>query len=80
MILNRSKTSRSLNLKLKDKNMLKNLLVIHEIAYKASMVTSKRKLKEFESWLSNLVHEYKDAAIAHYANIHLFQLKEQFAM
>ena len=55
-----------------------NLLIVHEIAYKASLVTSKKKLKEFEQWLLNTVEKYRDAAIEHYARIHLFQLREQF--
>lgn len=65
--------------KLTQTNMLKNLLILHEIAYKASMVTSKRKFKEFESWLLEVVNSYKDAAIERYANIHLFKLREQFS-
>ena len=56
-----------------------NLLILHEIAYKASLVTSKRKFKEFETWLMQLLTRYKDAAIEHHARIHLFRLREQFA-
>jgi hypothetical protein len=56
-----------------------NLLLLHEIAYKASLVTSKRKLKEFEVWITNILVTYKDAAVEKYARIHLFGLREQFA-
>jgi hypothetical protein len=55
-----------------------NLLIIHEIAYKASMVTSRKKFAEFEKWIAELLERTRDVAIEHYARIHLFQLKEQF--
>ncbi|MGE5297611.1 MAG: hypothetical protein ACM3KM_00410 [Acidobacteriaceae bacterium] len=56
-----------------------NLLIFHEIEYKASLVKSKKMLKEFETWLSETVSSYRDAAIEHYARIQLFRVREQFA-
>jgi hypothetical protein len=55
-----------------------NLLLLHEIAYKASMVTTKKKYREFERWIKDVVSKYKDAAIEKYARIHLIKLKEQY--
>ncbi len=56
-----------------------NLLVIYEIADKASRVKTKKAYREFEKWIKNVIHTYHDAAIEQVAKIHLFQLKEQFS-
>ncbi len=55
-----------------------NLLVIYEITYKASMVTSRRKLKEFEQWVRGVLQTYNDAAVARVANMQLFRLRDSF--
>jgi hypothetical protein len=55
------------------------LLILHEIAYKASLVTNKAKYRQFERWLGKILSTYKDAAVERYARIYLFQLKEQYA-
>jgi hypothetical protein len=57
-----------------------NLLILHEISYKASLVTTKKKYKEFEAWLSQILQDYKDAAVEHTARVHLFRLREQFSV
>lgn len=56
-----------------------NLLVLYEIADKASRVKTKKALKEFEKWVRNIITTYQDAAIERVASVHLFQLKEQFS-
>jgi hypothetical protein len=56
------------------------LLVIYEIADKASKVTSRRALREFEKWVSNIMAIYKDAAIERVARTHLFRLKDEYAV
>ncbi len=56
-----------------------NLLVIHEIAYKASLVTSRRKLKEFERWITDVIKSYNDSAVETVARIHLFKLRDQYS-
>ncbi len=56
-----------------------NLLVVYEIAYKASKVTSKKAYKEFEKWVAGVLATYRDAAIERAAKVHLFRLKDQFA-
>ena len=56
-----------------------NLLILYEIADKASRVKTKKAYKEFEKWVQNIVTTYKDAAIARVASMHLFRLREQFA-
>jgi len=59
---------------------IKNVLVVYEIAYKASQVKSKRAYKQFEIWVKDIVRDYHDAAIERVANIHLFRLRSQFAL
>jgi hypothetical protein len=56
-----------------------NLLIIYEIADKASKVTSKKAFRDFEKWVRKIVTTYKDAAVERVANVHLFRLKDQFA-
>ena len=56
-----------------------NLLVLYEIAYKASKVKSKRAYKEFEKWARNVISTYHDAAIERVASMHLFRLRSQFS-
>lgn len=58
---------------------IKNVLVVYEIAYKASQVKSKRAYKQFEIWVKDIVRTYQDAAIERVANIHLFKLRQQFS-
>ncbi|MEJ0021997.1 MAG: hypothetical protein WDN47_05535 [Candidatus Doudnabacteria bacterium] len=59
---------------------IKNVLVVYEIAYKASQVKSKRAYKHFEIWVKDIVRTYHDAAIERVANMHLFRLRSQFAL
>lgn len=56
-----------------------HLLVLYEIADKASRVKTKRAYKEFEKWVTDLITKYHDAAIEQCARIHLFRLREQFS-
>ena len=56
-----------------------HLLTLYEIADRASKVTSKRALMEFEKWVKEIVRSCNDALIERHANIHLFQLKSQFS-
>ncbi len=56
-----------------------NLLVLYEIADKASRVKTKKAYREFEKWVRNIVSTYQDAAIERVAGMHLFQLREQFS-
>jgi hypothetical protein len=56
-----------------------NLLVLYEIADKASRVKTKKAFKEFERWVRSVITTYQDAAIQKVATIHLFRLKEQFS-
>ena len=58
---------------------IKNVLVVYEIAYKASQVKSKRAYKQFEIWVKDIVRTYHDAAIERVANIHLFKLRQQLS-
>jgi len=51
-----------------------NLLVLYEIADKASRVKTKRAYKQFEIWVKGILSTYQDAAIERVANIHLFRL------
>lgn len=67
------------NIKTKGENMSLHLLVIYEIADKASKVTNKKTYIEFEKWVRSVVQKYQDAAIERIANMHLFSLKEQFS-
>jgi hypothetical protein len=60
--------------------MIKNLLLIYEIADKASRVKTKRAYKQFEIWVKGILATYHDAALEHVANMHLFRLRSQFAM
>lgn len=55
-----------------------HLLVLYEIADKASTVKTYRAYKEFEKWVSGIIQNYHDAAVERCARIHLFKLKEQF--
>lgn len=56
-----------------------NLLVLYEIAEKASRVKSKRAYKQFEKWVKNVLSTTRDAAVEKVANMHLFRLKEEFS-
>jgi hypothetical protein len=56
-----------------------NLLVLYEIADKASRVKTKKAYKEFEKWVRNILDTYHDQAIQRVAGIHLFQLRAQFS-
>ncbi len=56
-----------------------NLLVLYEIADKASRVKTKKAFKEFERWIQEIITTYKDVAIEKVASVHLFRLKEQFS-
>ncbi len=56
-----------------------NLLVIYEIADKASQVSSKKAFRDFEKWIVDIVATYRDSAIERVANIHLFKLRDQFS-
>ena len=58
---------------------IKNILVVYEIAAKASQVKTKRAYKQFEIWVKDIVRTYQDAAIERVANIHLFKLRQQFS-
>ncbi|MGE5392806.1 MAG: hypothetical protein ACM3NH_03630 [Candidatus Saccharibacteria bacterium] len=59
---------------------MSNLLTIYEISDKASKVTTRKAMREFERWVKALITTYHDAAIERVANIHLFRLKDQFSM
>ena len=59
---------------------IKNVLVVYEIAFKASQVKSKRAFKQFEIWVKDVVRTYHDAAIERVANVHLFRLRTQLAI
>jgi hypothetical protein len=56
-----------------------NLLILYEIADKASKVKSKKAFKDFEKWVRNIVSTYHDAAIEKVASMHLFRLKNEFS-
>jgi hypothetical protein len=56
-----------------------NLLLLYEIADKASRVKTKKALREFERWVKNIVQIYHDAAVERVANMHLFRLRSQFS-
>ena len=56
-----------------------NLLVIYEIADKASRVKTKKAYREFEKWAKGLMTTYHDAAVEKVANMHLFRLRDQFS-
>lgn len=60
--------------------MTKNLLLVYEIAEKASRVKTKRAYKQFEIWVKDLLATYHDAALESVARMHLFRLRSQFAM
>jgi hypothetical protein len=57
-----------------------NLLVIYEIAEKASRVNTKKAYREFERWISSVIETCHDAAVERAARIQLFRLRDQFAM
>jgi hypothetical protein len=57
-----------------------NLLVVYEIAEKASRVTSKAAYREFERWVLRVMATCHDAAVERAARIQLFKLREQFSM
>jgi hypothetical protein len=57
-----------------------NLLVIYEIADKASRVTSRAALREYEQWVRSVLAKSKDAVVEQVARRHLFQLKDRFAL
>lgn len=63
---------------LNENQMSINLLLIYEIADKASRVKTKKAFREFEKWAKDIIATYHDAAIERVANIHLFQLRNQF--
>lgn len=56
-----------------------NLLVLYEIADKASRVKTKKAYREFEKWVRSVVSTYHDAAIERVASMHLFKLREEFS-
>lgn len=56
-----------------------NLLTLYDIADRASKVTSKKSLMEFELWVRGVIKSCNDALVERHANIHLFQLKSQFS-
>jgi len=56
-----------------------NLLILYEIADKASRVKTKKALQEFEQWVRNIVTTYQDAAIEKVASMHLFRLRSQLS-
>ena len=60
--------------------MSKNLLLVYEIADKASRVKTKRAYKQFEIWVKEVLATYHDAALEQVARMHLFRLRSQFAM
>lgn len=57
-----------------------NLLVLYEIADRASRVTSKKAYREFERWAKWAADVYADSAVSRALNIQLFKLRDQFAM
>lgn len=59
--------------------MTANVLLIYEIADKASRVKTKKAFRDFEKWVRSMVATYHDAALERVANIHLFQLRNQFS-
>lgn len=59
--------------------MSANLLLVYEIAYKASKVKTKKSFKEFEKWIKQILKATHDAAVEQVARIHLFRLQEQFS-
>jgi hypothetical protein len=61
------------------KNM-SHLLVLYEIAEKASKVTSRRALRAYEKWVYATMRDYNDSSIEQVARIHLFRLKEQYSV
>lgn len=58
---------------------MSNLLILYEIAQKASTVTNRKALAAYEKWIFETIHKYRDAGIEHMARVHLMRLKEQFA-
>jgi hypothetical protein len=54
-----------------------NLLVLYEIADKASRVTSKKSYREYEKWVKSVVASYRDAVVERVARTHLIKLKDQ---
>ena len=56
-----------------------NVLVLYEMADRASRVTTRKALREFEKWVLNTITLYKDATIERMARSHLFRLKSQLA-
>lgn len=56
-----------------------SVLILYEIAYKASQVKTKKAFREFEKWAREIIQTYHDAAIERVANVHLFQLRAQFS-
>lgn len=59
---------------------MSNLLVLYEIADRATRVKTKKAYKEFERWLAVTLEKYQDEAIQRVAKVHLFKLKEQLAL
>jgi hypothetical protein len=55
-----------------------NLLVLYEIADRASRVRTKKALKQFERWIKNIMQSYHDAAVEKIAKIYLFKLQAEF--
>lgn len=56
-----------------------NLLIVYEIADKASRVKTKTAYRDFERWVKKIIRTYHDATVAQVAKIHLFRLREQFS-
>lgn len=55
-----------------------NLLVLYEIADRASRVTTKKAYRDFEKWVSHVLSTTRDAAIERAANIQLFKLRDMY--
>lgn len=60
--------------------MALNLLVVYEIADKASRVTTKKAYREFEKWVSYVLATCHDAAVERAARIQLFKLKDMYGV
>ena len=56
-----------------------NVLILYEIADKATSDKTKKAYMEFEKWIKDILRTYKDAATEQVANIHLFRLRSQFS-
>lgn len=57
-----------------------NLLVLYEIADRASRVTTKKAYRDFEKWVSNILSTTRDAAVERAARIQLFKLRDVYGL